>query len=84
VTKLEGKCKLYREGGKKLRAVMRIPRLTRLYHDLIRRDGLDEFASLDQVYDLHFKTVGDFSPKRLAETPAVERHLMSRSLNQAI
>lgn len=84
VTKLEGKCKLYREGGKKLRAVLRIPRLTRLYHDLIRRDGLDEFASLDQVYDLHFKTaVGDFSPKRLAETPEVERHLMSHSLNQA-
>jgi DNA repair ATPase RecN len=84
VTKLQGKCKLYREGGKKLRAVLRIPRLTRLYHDLIRRDGLDEFASLDQVYDLHFKTaVGDFSPTRLAETPAVERHLMSRSLNQA-
>ena len=84
LSKLEGKCKLYREGGKKLRAVLRIPRLTRLYHDLIRRDGLDEFASLDQVYDLHFKTaVGDFSPSRLAETPEVERHLMSRSLNQA-
>jgi hypothetical protein len=84
LTKLEGKCKLYREGGKKLRAVLRIPRLTRLYHDLIRRDGLDEFASLDQVYDLHFKTaVGDFSPSRLAETPEVERHLMSRSLHRA-
>ena len=81
VGKLETKCKLYREGGKKLRAVLRIPRLTRLYHDLIRRDGRDEFESLDQVYDLHFKTVAaDFSPQRLAEAPEVERHLVARAV----
>jgi hypothetical protein len=63
VAKLENKCRLYREGGKKLRAVLRIPRLTRMYHDLIRVDGKDEFESLDHVYDIHFKTVAaDFSP----------------------
>ena len=42
-----------------MRAVLRIPRLTKLYHDMIRGEKMQEFASLDMVYERHYTKVAE-------------------------
>lgn len=64
-----------------MRAVLRIPRLTRMYHEKIKRENMDEFECLDKIYDEHFvKMTEDWSPKQFKELPIAERNLISRSL----
>jgi hypothetical protein len=38
---------------------MRVPRLTKLYHDSIKQSKMEEFASLDGVYEKHFQIVAE-------------------------
>lgn len=37
-----------------MRAVLRIPRLTKMYHEQVKREKMDEFECLDEIYDNHF------------------------------
>lgn len=38
---------------------MRVPRLTKLYHDQIRQGNMPEFKSLDGIFENHFKLLAE-------------------------
>ena len=42
-----------------MRAILRIPRLCKLYHDRVRSDKMKEFQILDDIYEEHFKIVSN-------------------------
>lgn len=63
---------------KKVKAVLRIPILTKKFHDLIQKENMDEFDSLDLVYRKHFDLVGEQNesmspPQKMSK---VQRHLV--------
>ena len=37
-----------------MRAVLRVPRLCKKYHDKIRVENMEEFGALDEVYQEHY------------------------------
>ena len=59
ITKLGGQADLFKENARRMRAVLRVPRLTKLYHDLIRGENMHEFSSLDRIYEGHFNKVAE-------------------------
>lgn len=40
-----------------MRAILRIPRLCKLYHDRVRAEKMKEFQILEDIYEEHFKIV---------------------------
>ena len=67
-----------------MRAVMRVPRLTKQYHDSIRQDKIPELASLDGVYEKHFQLVADEyegEDEALKHLSAVEGSLLARAMS---
>lgn len=45
---------MFKESTKQMRSVLRIPRLCKQFHDKVREGNMDEFKSLDYVYQRHF------------------------------
>ena len=43
---------------RKMKCVLRIPLLTKKFHNLIRETKMEEFESLDYVYSSHFDALG--------------------------
>lgn len=54
IEKLDERVCLFKTNATKMKAVLRIPRLTRHYHDLVRANALPEYDCLEQVYRDHF------------------------------
>lgn len=85
VAKLEHRVSLYREGGKKMRAVLRIPRLCKQYHDMINDGAKDDFECLNEVYDRHFTVIANTEAQENNVRPVAiaERNAISRSIGTA-
>lgn len=45
---------LLQGNAKKMKAVLRVPRLTKQYHDMTRDHHLPEFDSIEKIYDRHY------------------------------
>lgn len=54
---LDGQVKMYKENARRMRAVLRVPRLCKMYHDQVRQDQMDEFQCLDKIYEAHYAVV---------------------------
>jgi len=54
---LDGQVKMYKENARRMRAVLRVPRLCKLYHDQVRQDNMEEFDPLDKIYEAHYAVV---------------------------
>ena len=54
---LENQVTKYKENVRNMRAILRIPRLCKLYHDRVRADKMKEFKILEDIYEEHFKIV---------------------------
>lgn len=62
-----------------MRAVLRIPRLCKLYHDRVRADKMKEFQILEDIYEEHFKIVSnDFQEKYQDNLSIAEKTLISK------
>ena len=46
---------IFKENSRKLRAVLRVPRLSTEYHNLIKQDHMPELKVLDGVYEKHYE-----------------------------
>ena len=57
--KMEEKLDIYMQNAKKMKAVLRLPMLTKKYHDLVREQKMPEFESLELVYKHHYENLAD-------------------------
>jgi len=58
IKNLENKLNLFTDNSKKMKAILRVPRLTKQFHDILAEGKLTEFACLSKVYDHHYEAVG--------------------------
>ena len=67
-----------------MRAILRIPRLCKLYHDKVKSDKMQEFQILEDIYEEHFKIYSD-ELKEMKNTAkkltVAEETLMAKALN---
>jgi len=59
IDKLDTSVTIFKENGRRMRAVLRVPRLTKQYHDMVRGEEMAEFACLDEVYERHYGKVAE-------------------------
>jgi len=52
----------FRANTKKMRAILRVPRLSRLFHEGLREERLPEYEVLEQVYDAHYELAEEWLP----------------------
>lgn len=48
---------MFTANSKKMKAVLRLPRLCKQYHDLIREEKMPEFESLELVFNRHYENL---------------------------
>ena len=58
IMKLERRLELFNDNSRKMKAVLRVPRLTKQFHDLMAPGNLAEFDCLERVYDHHYEGLG--------------------------
>lgn len=58
ISKLERRLELFTDNSRKMKAVLRVPRLTKQFHDLMAPGNLAEFDCLERVYDHHYEGLG--------------------------
>lgn len=84
IQKLEEQVELFKENVRRMRAVLRVPRLCTMYHDMIRRAEMPEFDCLDDIYERHYTVVRKEAEKK-NEGPhpmsIAERAVVNRSLS---
>ena len=56
---LERRVELFKTNCKSMRAVLRVPRLAREFHDLMAEGRLSEFDCLTDVYERHYRALGE-------------------------
>jgi len=59
IKNLEDRVELFKANCKSMRAVLRVPRLAREFHDLMAAGNLSEFDCLTDVYERHYRAVGE-------------------------
>ena len=59
IAALEKRVDLFKANATRMRAVLRVPRLAREFHDLMAAGNLTEFACLADVYDRHYRALGE-------------------------
>jgi hypothetical protein len=82
IAALEGRVGLFQASATRMRAVLRVPRLAREFHSLMAGGQLEEFACLDDVYDRHYRALGEsLLPDGQKERRAPESHRLSPTRN---
>ena len=58
IKKMEKRAELFNLCTKKIKAVLRVPRLAKQFHDMMAEGKCGEFDCLEAVYDHHFGALG--------------------------
>ena len=45
---------MFKHQSRRIRAVLRIPRLCREFHEMVTKEKMSEFKSLESIYKKHF------------------------------
>ena len=70
IVNLENRLDLFTDNSKKMKAILRVPRLTKQFHDKLGEGKLSEFACLEKVYDHHYEAMGTlFSDNEESASP---------------
>ena len=67
------------ENCRKLKAIIRIPMLCKKYHDMIREQNMEEFDSLETIYQEHFERLEkELLEEDVQKLSVVEQELIKR------
>jgi len=83
IDKLEKRVKLFKDNARKMRAVLRVPRLTKQYQDMVREERIPEFDCIEKVYQRHFEGLAEDIvefPENYKRLSIAERSLLDRSV----
>ena len=79
--KYKAMLELFTDNSQKMRAILRVPRLTKQFQDQCREEGMPEYKALDKIYAEHFMGEGsklkskanDFNQLSVAEQSMIQR-----------
>jgi hypothetical protein len=54
IKNLEYKLKVLESNSKKMRAVLRVPRMSKQFHDMTRIENMPEFECIEEIYNKHY------------------------------
>lgn len=79
------KLKVLNSNSKKMRAVLRVPRMAKQFHDMTRIENLPEFECIEDIYNKHYELTAeeilekenspDFRKLSIAEKSLIQRSL---------
>ena len=72
------------DNAKKMKACLRIPRLTKQYHDMTRDEKIPEFEAIEEIYEKHFSMTTEEQREELKSKRDSPERLMMNQERKAI